>query len=72
MKIILKSLFLDELALKFDLTVVHLIRVFKKEFGLPIHSYILNKKVHLTKELLTSNISISQIAQNSGFLTKAT
>src|SRR5574344_1576639 len=63
----LEEFILDELALKFDLTVVHLIRVFKKEFGLPIHSYILNKKVHLAKELLTSNISISQIAQNSGF-----
>ncbi|AXK48307.1 AraC family transcriptional regulator [Aliarcobacter trophiarum LMG 25534] len=63
----LEELILDELALKFDLTVVHLIRVFKKEFGLPIHSYILNKKVHLAKELLVSNISISQIAQNSGF-----
>lgn len=63
----LEEFILDELALKFDLTVVHLIRVFKKEFGLPIHSYILNKKVHLAKELLPSNISISQIAQNSGF-----
>ena len=63
----LEEFTLDELALKFDLTVIHLIRVFKKEFGLPIHSYILNKKVHLAKELLSSNISISQIAQNSGF-----
>ncbi len=63
----LEEFILDELALKFDLTVVHLIRVFKKEFGLPIHSYILNKKVHLAKELLTSNIPISQIAQDSGF-----
>src|SRR5574344_643109 len=67
----LEEFILDELALKFDLTVVHLIRVFKKEFGLPIHSYILNKKVHLAKELLTSNISISQIAQNSGFFDKS-
>lgn len=63
----LEEFILDELALKFDLTVVHLIRVFKKEFGLPIHSYILNKKVHRAKELLSSNMPISQIAQNSGF-----
>lgn len=63
----LEELILDDLALKFDLTVVHLIRVFKKEFGLPIHSYILNKKVHLAKELLSSNIPVSLIAQNSGF-----
>lgn len=63
----LEEIILDDLALKFDLSVVHLIRVFKKEFGLPIHSYILNKKVHKAKELLFSNIPISLIAQNSGF-----
>ena len=63
----LEELILDDLALKFDLTVVHLIRVFKKEFGLPIHAYILNKKVQKAKELLSFNIPIIQVAQNSGF-----
>jgi AraC-like DNA-binding protein len=63
----LEELILNDLALKFDLTVVHLIRVFKKEFGLPIHSYILNKKVQKAKELLSFNMPIIQIAQNSGF-----
>lgn len=63
----LEELILDDLSKSFDLSVVHLIRVFKKEFGLPIHSYILNKKVHKAKELLSSNMSVSLIAQNSGF-----
>ena len=63
----LEEFILEDLAKKFDLSVVHLIRVFKKEFGLPIHSYILNKKVHMAKELLSSNMSVSLIAQNSGF-----
>ena len=63
----LEEFILDDLAKSFDLSVVHLIRVFKKEFGLPIHSYILNKKVHKAKELLSSNMSVSLIAQNSGF-----
>lgn len=63
----LEEFILEDLAKKFDLSVVHLIRVFKKEFGLPIHSYILNKKVHKAKELLSSNIPVSLIAQNSGF-----
>ena len=63
----LEEFILEDLAKKFDLSVVHLIRVFKKEFGLPIHSYILNKKVHRAKELLSSNIPVSLIAQNSGF-----
>lgn len=63
----LEELILDDLALKFNLSVVHLIRVFKKEFGLPIHSYILNKKVHLAKELISLNMSIVEVTQNSGF-----
>ena len=63
----LEELILDDLAKSFDLSVVHLIRVFKKEFGLPIHSYILNKKVHFAKELLSSNLPIIEVAQNSGF-----
>ncbi len=63
----LEELILDDLALKFDLTVVHLIRVFKKEFGLPIHAYILNKKVQKAKELLSFSMPIIQVAQNSGF-----
>ena len=63
----LEELILDDLTLKFDLTVVHLIRVFKKEFGLAIHAYILNKKVQKAKELLFSNMPIIEVAQNSGF-----
>ncbi|MFA9239294.1 MAG: AraC family transcriptional regulator [Candidatus Paceibacteria bacterium] len=63
----LEEFILDDLAKSFDLSVVHLIRVFKKEFGLPIHSYILNKKVHFAKELLSSNLPIIEVAQNSGF-----
>ncbi|MDX9814661.1 MAG: AraC family transcriptional regulator [Sulfurimonadaceae bacterium] len=63
----LEEIILSELAIQFNLSVVHLIRVFKKEFGLPIHSYILNKKVHLAKELIASNMPIIEVAQNSGF-----
>ncbi len=63
----LEELILNDLALMFNLSVVHLIRVFKKEFGLPIHSYILNKKVHFAKELLASDLSIVEVTQNSGF-----
>jgi AraC-like DNA-binding protein len=63
----LEEINLEELARKFDISIVHLIRVFKNQFGLPIHSYILNKKVHKAKELLTTDMSIVDIAQNSGF-----
>ena len=63
----LEEINLEDLAIKFDISVVHLIRVFKNQFGLPIHSYILNKKVHKAKELLSTKMTIVEVAQNSGF-----
>ena len=58
---------MEDLAVEFSLSAVHLIRVFKKEIGLPIHSYVLNKKVHKAKELIAENISIVEVALSSGF-----
>ncbi len=63
----LEEINLEELAKSFDISVVHLIRVFKNQFGLPIHSYILNKKVHKAKELLTKDMSMVDVALSSGF-----
>jgi len=61
------EILLEDISSYMKLSVVHILRIFKKEFGLPVHSYILNKKVHLAKELLTKNIPISEVAQMSGF-----
>lgn len=61
------DILLEEIADHMNLSIIHILRIFKKEFGLPIHSYILNKKVHLAKDLLTKNIPISEVAQMSGF-----
>ncbi|MFT5660701.1 MAG: AraC-like DNA-binding protein, partial [Sulfurimonas sp.] len=58
---------LDDISRYMGLSIVHVLRIFKKEFGLPIHSYLLNKKVHLAKELLSKNMPISEVAQTSGF-----
>ncbi|TLP40595.1 helix-turn-helix domain-containing protein [Arcobacter arenosus] len=63
----LEDIVLEDISKEFDITVVHLIRVFKKEFGLAIHSYIINKKVHKAKELLNSNLPIIEVALQSGF-----
>jgi len=62
-----EQVLLEDISRHMNLSIVHILRIFKKEFGLPIHSYLLNKKVHLAKELLTKNISISEVAQMSGF-----
>jgi len=63
----LEELSLEELSIVFNLSIIHLIRVFKEVFGIPIHSYILNKKVHKAKELLLLNIPIVEVALQSGF-----
>ncbi len=58
---------LEELTLKFSISEGHIIRLFKKEFDLSLHSYILNKKVHKARELLGSDETILNIALQSGF-----
>lgn len=64
----LEDLILEDIAESFNITVTHLIRVFKKDFELPIHSYILNKRVHKAKELLSlSSMPINEIALECGF-----
>ena len=63
----LEEFTLEDLSIEFKLSIVHLIRIFKKEIGLPIHSYILNKKVHKAKELIVKNIPIIEVALISGF-----
>lgn len=63
----LEEVLLEDISWHVEISVVHLLRVFKQKFGLPIHSYILNKKVHLAKELLCKNISITEVAHMSGF-----
>ena len=48
-------------------SITHCLRVFKKEYGLPIHAYILNQKVHKAKELLLTNMLVVDVAIESGF-----
>lgn len=63
----LEDILLEDIASHVKISVVHLIRLFKDEFSLSVHSYILNKKVHLAKELLSQNTPIAEAAQMSGF-----
>lgn len=61
------EILLKDIAKHLNLSVVHILRIFKQEFNLPIHSYLLDKKVHIAKELLSKNIPIAEVAQMSGF-----
>lgn len=62
-----EDILLEDISQYMNLSIVHILRIFKKEFGLPIHSYLINKKVHIAKDLLAKNIAISEVAQRSGF-----
>lgn len=66
-KHISSKLTLEMIAKEFLITPFHLIRVFKQELNLTPYQYILNHKVNLAKELLSQNMSISQVAQSVGF-----
>jgi len=61
------NLTLTNIASQAGFSITHCLRVFKKGYGLPIHAYILNQKVHKAKELLSTNMPIVDIAIESGF-----
>jgi len=61
------NLSLEDISKQFLITPFHLIRIFKKELNLTPYQYILNQKINLAKELLSKNISISQVSLDTGF-----
>lgn len=64
-----EKLTLDDISYKLGYTKEHIIRVFKKEFGLSPHAFLMNEKVNKAKTILqnSSNQTISQIALELGF-----
>jgi len=58
----------DELAKQVYMSPDHLTKLFKKETGMSLSDYIINKRILLAKQLLTStNLSVVEIAQRAGF-----
>ena len=60
---------LDDIAKKFSYSKEHIIRSFKKEFGLSPHAFLLDSKVKKAKKDLNTNyeINLSDIALEHGF-----
>lgn len=58
---------LDELALNSNLSKYHFLRVFKKEFGLTPHNFIINQRVNKAFELIKNGTKISQACLDVGF-----
>ncbi|WP_027723382.1 helix-turn-helix domain-containing protein [Maridesulfovibrio zosterae] len=58
---------LDELSKVAGLSRYHLLRVFRKNTGLPPHSYHLQQRLEHAKRLLRSGLSFAETALQSGF-----
>jgi len=66
-----KNLSLETIAKRFGLNSSYLSRGFKKEFGLSPSRYLLNRRVHLSKDMLDSGKDITQTALELGFCDQA-
>ncbi len=64
----LSDIKLEELAQAVNLSVCHLARQYRRQFGVPPHEHLINLRIAKAKKLLlTTQQSIEQIAENCGF-----
>jgi len=61
------NLSINTISKEFHISAYHLIRIFKKDFGLTPYQYILSQKINKAKELISQGKSISDAAQECGF-----
>ena len=61
------ELTLEEIAKNFHIGTFHLIRLFKKAFGMTPHQYILSQRLNRAKALLLQGESIAEVALECGF-----
>jgi AraC-like DNA-binding protein len=62
-----KNISLKELSEVAYLSPFHLLRVFRKEIGLPPHEFLLNVRIEKSKTLLNEGHSITQVSYDTGF-----
>ena len=58
---------LDALASNVNLSKYHFLRLFKKEFGLTPHAFIINQRLNKANRLIQKGVSISQASIEVGF-----
>ena len=58
---------LNDLSKEFNLSTFYIIKLFKKELNISTHSYFINLKIELAKELLKKGFSIVETALECGF-----
>jgi len=66
-KNISSKLTLSKISKELNVSAFHIIRVCKQNFGLSANAYIVNKRVHRAKKLISDGVDISQAAVDVGF-----
>jgi AraC-like DNA-binding protein len=62
-----ENISLDQLAQLVDLMPLRLLRVFRKEVGLPPHAYLIQVRVEQAKRLLRQGMAIAEVASETAF-----
>ena len=62
-----EPLTLEQLARQFYVSKYHISHIFKDNFGLSVHQYIIKKRLAACREAIMSNVSISEVYLNYGF-----
>jgi AraC-like DNA-binding protein len=58
---------LEQLSTLADLSPYHLNRIFRRHLGIPPHAYQLQRRIARAKAMLRGNVSISEVAHQTGF-----
>lgn len=62
-----ENLSLERLAIEFYVSKYYISHLFKKNMGIPLHQYILKKRLHGCKDAITSNVPITKAYLMFGF-----
>lgn len=62
-----ENISLDHLSRASDLSPDHVVKLFKKRYGLPPHQYLLNLRIEKAKDLLAGKMPVTDVAYQSGF-----
>ena len=67
-----KDISLDQIALDTLVSKYHLLRLFKKYYGLTIHQYLISRRLIEAKKILAQGISVSSVCYKVGFSSLST
>ncbi|MGV6831487.1 MAG: helix-turn-helix transcriptional regulator [bacterium] len=64
-----ETISIDQIAKTTGYSTAHLNRLFKKEYGLTLHAFLIDQRIHKAKEILSKNreITLTEIAHSVGF-----